>query len=173
MECRWLLCITIHKLQNSLLLVIRMLFKDKIPSRLHGELSGAHEGPVRAVTFNKDGHYCLTCGADKMVALWNPHRLKLIKKYSGHTQEVLGAAASHDNASLISCGIDKLVLLTDVSTGKPLRKFRGHEHRVNCVLFNSDSSVAISGSYDKTVRIWDCRSKGNDPIQVLPMCVEI
>ena len=143
-----------------------MLFKDKIPTRLHGELTGGHEGPVRCVAFNKDGHYCLTCGADRLVALWNPHKLKLIKKYTGHTQEVLGAAASHDNATLISCGMDKIVLLTDVSTGKVIRKFKGHEHRVNCVSFNNDSSVAVSASYDKTARIWDCKARSVEPIQV-------
>ncbi|KNC74643.1 hypothetical protein SARC_12816, partial [Sphaeroforma arctica JP610] len=41
------------------------------------------------------------------------------------------------------------------------------QQRVNCVGFNEDSSVLFSGSYDATVRIWDCRSKGYEPIQVL------
>ena len=40
--------------------------------------------------------------------------------------------------------------------------------RINCVQFNQpDSSVIISGSYDATVRCWDCRSRSQDPIQVL------
>ena len=36
-----------------------------------------------------DGNYCLTCGSDKTVKLWNPHTGLLLKTYVGHGQEVL------------------------------------------------------------------------------------
>ncbi|CAH2065066.1 unnamed protein product, partial [Iphiclides podalirius] len=36
---------------------------------------------IRAVRFNIDGTYCLTCGADKKIKLWNPHRELLLKTY--------------------------------------------------------------------------------------------
>ena len=38
-----------------------------------------------------DGNYCLTCGGDKTVKLWNPHTGLLVKTYVGHGQEVLDA----------------------------------------------------------------------------------
>ena len=38
-----------------------------------------------------DGNYCLTCGSDKSVKLWNPHSGLLLKTYMGHGQEVLDA----------------------------------------------------------------------------------
>ena len=40
-----------------------------------------------------NGNYCLTCGSDKTVRLWNPHKGLRIKTYSGHGAEVLDADA--------------------------------------------------------------------------------
>lgn len=125
------------------------------------------QGAVRAVRFNVDGNYCLTCGADKSVKLWNPHLGTMIKSYTGHGYEVLDAHSAVDNAQFCSCSLDKAVLLWDVSSGKILRKFRGHVGRINCVRFNEEGNVILSGSLDGSVRIWDCRSKKPEPIQVL------
>lgn len=44
-----------------------------------------------------DGEYCLTCGSDKSVKLWNPYRGALLKTYSGHGYEVLDAQSSCDS----------------------------------------------------------------------------
>ncbi|XP_048473880.1 WD repeat domain-containing protein 83 [Rhincodon typus] len=122
---------------------------------------------VRAVRFNVDGNYCLTCGSDKTLKLWNPHRGTLLKTYSGHGYEVLDAAGSCDNSQICSCGSDKTVVLWDVATGQLVRKFRGHGGKVNCVQFNEESTVIVSGSIDTSVRCWDCRSRTSQPIQIL------
>lgn len=62
--------------------------------------------------------------------------------------------------------MDKYVCATDVGTGKILRKYRGHAGTVNCVKYNEDSSVILSGSTDNSVRIWDCKSRKLEPLQV-------
>ncbi|KAL4236337.1 WD repeat-containing protein 83 [Mactra antiquata] len=125
------------------------------------------QGAVRAVRFNVDGSYCLTCGSDKTVKLWNPHRKLLLKSYIGHGYEVLDAQGSSDNSQICSGGMDKTVLLIDVATGKPLRRYRGHAGTVNCVRFNEESTLILSGSIDSTVKIWDLKSRKMEPIQVL------
>lgn len=73
-----------------------------------------------------DGNYCLTCGSDKTLKLWNPYRGILLKTYLGHGYEVLDAQGSCDSSQIASCGMDKAVMLWDVSTGQVLRRFRGH-----------------------------------------------
>jgi mitogen-activated protein kinase organizer 1 len=98
---------------------------DSLPNTLVHELSG-HQGAVRAVRFNRSGEYCLTCSSDKTVKLWNPHKGLSIKTYRGPGQEVLDAAAAHDNGRLVCGGGDKIIYLLDVSTGQPIRKYRGH-----------------------------------------------
>lgn len=138
-----------------------------LPCKETCQLKG-HQGAVRAVRFNHDGNYCLTCGSDKLLKLWNPHKAVLLKTYSGHGYEVLDAVGSSDNSRLASCGADKTVVQWDVATGQILRRFRGHTARVNCVKFNQpDSTVIISGSYDATIRCWDCRSRSAEPIQII------
>jgi mitogen-activated protein kinase organizer 1 len=58
-------------------------------------------GAVRAVRFNVDGSYCLTCGADRKLKLWNPHKALPLKTYSGHADEVLDACSSCDNRCIL------------------------------------------------------------------------
>ncbi|XP_039571674.1 WD repeat domain-containing protein 83 isoform X1 [Passer montanus] len=125
------------------------------------------QGAVRAARFNADGNYCLTCGSDKTLKLWNPHKGTALRTYQGHGYEVLDAAGSSDNSQICSGGADKAVALWDVSTGQVVRKYRGHAGKVNCVQFNEEATVIVSGSIDSTVRCWDCRSRRPDPIQVL------
>ncbi|GAB6022071.1 WD repeat-containing protein 83 [Chamberlinius hualienensis] len=125
------------------------------------------QGAVRAIRFNVDGNYGLSCGSDKTLKLWNPHRGSLLKTYMGHGYEVLDAQGSCDSSCLVSCGMDKTVMLWDVTSGQVLKIFRGHLGRVSCVRFNEDSTVAVSGSIDGTIRCWDCKGRKNEPIQVL------
>lgn len=105
---------------------------DTRPSKLNSILD-CQQGAVRAVRFNVDGNYCLTCGSDKSLKLWNHQRKMVLKTYSGHGYEVLDARGSCDNSQLVSCGMDKTVIVWDVSTGAPLKKYRGHAGTVNCV----------------------------------------
>ncbi|XP_064899864.1 WD repeat domain-containing protein 83, partial [Columba livia] len=115
-----------------------------------------------------DGNYCLTCGADKTLKLWNPRTGVALKSYQGHGYEVLDAAGSPDNSALCSGSADRTVALWDVATGRVLRKFRGHAGKVNCVRFNEEATVIVSGSDDGSVRCWDGRSRRAAALQVLP-----
>jgi len=128
------------------------------------------QGAIRSVKFNVDGNYCITCGSDKTVGLWNPVKTLLLKKYMGHGAEALDAQGSCDNSQIVSCSQDKSVIIWDVSTGQPVRRFKGssgHAAQVTCVRFNEESTVAISGGVDGCVKCWDLKSKKNDPIQSL------
>uniref|UniRef100_A0A6V7IAS2 WD repeat domain-containing protein 83 n=1 Tax=Bracon brevicornis TaxID=1563983 RepID=A0A6V7IAS2_9HYME len=125
------------------------------------------QGAVRAVRFSVDGAYCITCGSDRRVKLWNPYRNALLKTYSGHGDEVMDACGACDSSQIISCGLDKSVILWDVSTGSPVRRYRGHAGGVTTVRFNEESSMAISGSRDNSVMCWDIRSRSYDPVQTM------
>ena len=118
----------------------------------------------------------MTCGQDRSIRLWNPHKSDvvkddclLIKTYTGvHGYDIQDIAISKDNEKFSSCGRDKLVFVWDVASGRVIRRLQGHEQRVNAVEYNEDASVLLSGSYDSTVRIWDMRARhARQPIQIL------
>ena len=129
------------------------------------------QGAVRSVKFNKNGEYCITCGSDKTVKLWNPYRQSLLQTYSGHSQEVLSADCSQDHSFICSGAADKAIFYTDVSSAKIVRKYRGHVGRVNCVRFNWDeSNVIVSGSIDGKIKLWDLRSNSYECVQEIDDC---
>ena len=73
-----------------------------------------------------DGAYCVTCGSNRRVNLWNPYKGSLLKSYGGHGDEVIDAQASCDSSQIVSGSLDKSVIVWDVATGTPIRRFRGH-----------------------------------------------
>ncbi|KMZ64364.1 WD-repeat protein [Zostera marina] len=137
-----------------------------LPQKESALLRG-HEGAVLAVRFNGDGNYCLSCGKDRTLRLWNPHRGIHIKTYKAHGREVRDVHVTQDNAKLSSCGGDRQVYYWDVASGRVIRKFRGHDSEVNAVKFNEYGSVVVSAGYDRSVRAWDCRSNSTEPIQII------
>ncbi|XP_017858829.1 PREDICTED: WD repeat domain-containing protein 83 [Drosophila arizonae] len=125
------------------------------------------QGAVRAVRYNVDGSYCLSCGSDKKIKLWNPVSGLLLKTYGGHADEVTDVAGSCDSSYIVSSSLDKSIIYWDVATGAPVRRLRSHAGGVRCVCFNEDSSIAISGGRDNAIMCWDIRTRRLDPVQVM------
>uniref|UniRef100_A0A1I8NL64 WD repeat domain-containing protein 83 n=1 Tax=Musca domestica TaxID=7370 RepID=A0A1I8NL64_MUSDO len=125
------------------------------------------QGAVRAVRYNVDGIYCLTCGSDKKIKLWNHKTGLLLKTYGGHADEVTDARSSCESSNIVSASLDKSIIYWDVSTGAPVRRLRGHAGGVKCVCFNEDSSIAISGGRDNAVFCWDIRTRRLEPVQMM------
>ncbi|KAL2551493.1 Transducin/WD40 repeat-like superfamily protein [Forsythia ovata] len=128
--------------------------KEGLPRKEASVLRG-HEGAVLAARFNRNGEYCLSCGKDRTIRLWNPHRGLHIKTYKSHGREVRDVHVTPDNSKLCSCGGDRQVFYWDVATGRVIRKFRGHD------------SEWYQQAYDRSVRAWDCRSHSTEPIQII------
>ncbi|CEM08840.1 unnamed protein product [Vitrella brassicaformis CCMP3155] len=138
-----------------------------VPWKSTATLRG-HKGSVQNVRFNKDGSYCLSCGQDKTLRLWNPHKGLFIKEYKGpHNHEVNDAVVTPDNAKFASVGGDKFGFMWDVATGNVIRRLTGHEGKINCCEFNSSHELLITGSWDRTVRCWDLKSNTRAPLQIL------
>lgn len=134
----------------------------------HQRSLDAHKGAVLAVRYTGDGRYCMSCGADRCIKLWNPTR-SLVQAYEGpHAKEISGVAIAKDSARFASCGGDATAFVWDVATGAVTRRLEGHVARINAVaLCATDQQVLATGSYDNTVRLWDLRSQSRAAIQTL------
>ncbi|VVD05785.1 unnamed protein product, partial [Leptidea sinapis] len=115
---------------------------------------------VRAVRFNVDGTYCLTCGGDKKIKLWNPHKQLLLKTYGGHANEVLDAAGSCDssqiissNHEVISTSVDCHTRLYDIRVGKMVSDYIGSI--ITHGSLTHDGQCYVLSCSDSTVKLFD------------------
>ena len=127
--------------------------------RYNGERRRSARLDLSKGEFSVDGKYCMTCGADKTLILWNPVRKLMLKTYRGVGSELLDAAGSCDNSMVLVGGRDKQPTIFDVESGKMLKRWREHGGVVNAVAFNEDSRVALSASQDTTIRAFDVRTR--------------
>lgn len=127
----------------------------------------SNQGTVRAVQYSVNGSYCLSCGSDCKVKLFNPLTGLEIKTYAGHSDEVTDAAGSCDSSFILSGSMDKSIIFWDVATALPVRRIRNHLAGITAVKFNLESNVAFSGSRDNSVQMFDIRSRSTESIQTL------
>lgn len=146
-----------------------------MPARLeHARRLRCHNAAVLGVRYTSDGLYCMSCGADRKVVLWNPSRSAdatgclVIKEYIGpHSREVSSVAIAKDSARFTSCSGNN-AYVWDVSTGAVVKRLEGHAGVVNDVAFAGlDDGLLVTASYDNTARIWDMRSASRTPIQTM------
>ncbi|HEY9826456.1 MAG TPA: NB-ARC domain-containing protein [Stenomitos sp.] len=78
----------------------------------------AHCGPVLAVAFAPDGKTFASCGADRLIKLWDSETLRCLQVFSGHSRWVRSVAYSADGRTLMSCGQDETIRLWQVDTGQ-------------------------------------------------------
>lgn len=100
---------------------------------------------------------------------------KGVKNYTGHTDNVLCLAISHDGQYLASGGKDKIINIWSVKENKHIVKFTQHRDAISvsesnqnhrCLIFNSllsfqglafrkGSNQLYSASYDRTIKLWN------------------
>jgi WD40 repeat protein len=114
--------------------------------------ANAHKGYVVGIAFSPDGKQLLTSGRDQSVKLWDVETGKLIKTYTGTTNNVEAVAFSSDGKRFLA-GENKLVHLFDTESGKILHRFEDHTGWVYAVAF-VDARRALSAGEDNTLRLW-------------------
>jgi WD40 repeat protein len=118
----------------------------------------AHKGAVFDIAASADGKRCVTCGADKVVALWDlstSGAATPVRQWRGQTAAVTCVAFLPDGRRVLTGGEDKTVRLWDVQTGRELVRFSGHTDKVNGLAVSPDGSRALSAGADKMVLLWD------------------
>jgi WD40 repeat protein len=134
------------------------------------------------LAFSPDGRFLAISGVDNIAQLWAcPERLalrcpepavgvasssgdvsrgdvatcKLLRSFTGHTQDILTIKFSPDGRSLATGSVDRTIKTWDVKTGQVLQTLTGHFDRINSIGYSPDGTLLVSGSGDETIKIWD------------------
>jgi len=120
---------------------------------------GGHTDWVTCVRFspNTANPLIVSCGADKLVKVWNLTTCKLKYNLVGHTGYLNTVTVSPDGSLCASGGRDGTAMLWDLNEGKHLYSLDAGDV-INTLVFSPNRYWLCAGT-NKTIRIWDLESK--------------
>ena len=118
--------------------------------RLHG-----HSHFVEDVKLSNDGRFALTASWDGSMRLFDLTNGTTVRRFVGHSKDVLAVAFSADNRQIMSCGRDRSVKLWN-TIGECKYTFDGHTEWASDVAFSPSAAnpVAVSCGWDHLVKVW-------------------
>jgi WD40 repeat protein/predicted Ser/Thr protein kinase len=127
-----------------------------LDARTHQEVAPfrGHESHVNSAAFSRDSRRLATCGADRIVRVWQIDS-GACQELRGHTAEVFAVAFHPDGTRLATGGRDLAVWLWDLARGEQVARLPGHTSFIWSLAFSPDGATLVSGSGDATVRLWD------------------
>jgi WD40 repeat protein len=117
---------------------------------------GAHEGPVWALAWNKDGSRLASGSDDGTARIWEAAGQTRVLQ--GHAGPVHGIAWKPDGTQLVTASWDKTAKIWDASSGELRHTLVGHTHFVTSVAWSVNDVIA-TGSADRSVRLWNPNSE--------------
>lgn len=132
--------------------------RPRVPSVPAARLKG-HNGAILDVIFTQDGRYCLTCGQDRTVRLWNPTKLDpaLLQQRCAYTVSYSNSSFGDVNNGGEICRY-ATIPLDALPTALPIKVYAAqHMYEVSAVAIDGQNRNIISAS-DKSVFISDVMS---------------
>jgi WD40 repeat protein len=140
-----------------------------------GEFERAYEGHthhVLGVSWSADGRTLATCGADKVIKVWNSLTGDQQRTISGFKKEVTSIRFVADSTNVVaSCG-DKNVHMKRVDNGGNVRTFGGAGDFVYSVAVSGNGKVIAAGGLDGVVRVWNDAGQEIAKFETPPPTVE-
>src|SRR5262249_12000260 len=93
-------------------------------------------------------------GGEYVLILWDLQKGQEVRRLSGHTNEVRGAAVSADGRRVVSASSDGTLGLWDLETGRQVRSMTVGPGLL-CVALSRKGRLALVGSWESMVQLWD------------------
>jgi WD40 repeat protein len=116
-------------------------------------IADAHSDTVLGVAFSPDGNSLATCGADRMMKVFETESGRAVKSFEGHAHHVLGVSWRADGRMLATSGADCAVKVWDFETGKAIRTIEGFQKEVTAIEFLGLSDQFVLSTGDPRVVI--------------------
>ncbi|CAG8805647.1 15620_t:CDS:2, partial [Dentiscutata erythropus] len=127
--------------------------------------SGRQELSITCVACDESGQFFYTGSKDHSIIKWDVktgkklHSIiggrKEIKKFDGHTNQILALAVSSDGNYLASGGRDKKINIWSTKENKLLKCFMQHKDSVTGLIFRKGNNQLYSSSLDRTIKLWN------------------
>ena len=119
-----------------------------------------HSSRVGVVSWNRN---LISSGSKDFFIITRDIRCKdsdenIIKKYSGHQQEVCGLKWSFDGSQLASGGNDNNLMIWSLHSNKPLMRNKDHLAAVKAIAWSPHQHNILAsggGTADRTIRFWN------------------
>lgn len=117
---------------------------------------GWHKGEVLNVSFDWDGEYLLTGGADGRAYIWSINLGRMLTALPPHPDYILSGGFSRNNLWASTGSYDRLITITNITSVNINYRKKAHRGAVNKIKFFNGNTM-ISG--DKTGELikWDFR----------------
>lgn len=97
----------------------------------------------------------LAAGSDlRGMTIWNTESGAVVKKLTGHSDEIHSITFSPDGSRLVSAAFDNNIRIWDVEKGRSLISLFGYDGQATSVQFSPDGKLLIGGLENGKIRIW-------------------
>jgi len=124
----------------------------KIPSKQIKEIQ-VEDKESTTINYSPSGELLATCGADRVVKVWDSSNLKKKINLLGSEDTIYSVAFSKNEEFLLGCSSDCKARIWSLKNEKIVHWLTGHFDKIYSGIWNEDK--VITGSLDKSIKVWD------------------
>ena len=113
-----------------------------------------------------DGDKALTTSRENTLSLWELNTGQEIKKFKGHTKQIMSLAISSDSRLAISGGSDGSIRLWDIESGECIWSETPHMESIETIAISQDNTLFITAD-GASLKLWDLDKR--DLIREIPV----
>ena len=127
-----------------------------IPAKVQKCLPGVHPGGCYALAMDSTGVTLASCGADRVVRLWDVPRCAVTAELRGAHEGVNDVAFTIDGKLVLGAEDKAAVRIWDCRTGRLInRALTGHTGKVTGVAASpADADIVVTASADRSLKLW-------------------
>ncbi|XP_054156417.1 U3 small nucleolar RNA-interacting protein 2-like [Oppia nitens] len=113
-----------------------------------------HSGHILAMAISSDDRFLATGCTNKVINVWNPETMQLLKTFGGHRGPVSGLVFRRGFHQLFSSSFDRSVKVWNLDEMSYVETLFGHQDTIQAIdSYVRDRAITV-GARDSTARVW-------------------